>query len=176
MKYLGAIPAQTPKLTLGASAAVGSAVFFANQTKEDQVREPSLDGRQQRQEYPNPFSEAKLKPKQKPLLPETKTTIPLETRRKRELKPKTTTTMVLAMKRVKGISLLGWAKTEVAKSDTRLETRVLSGGCGCLGDGRLELPDQLWELRVLPSFPSRLGENRSSKIIWENAWKSQTSF
>ena len=30
--------------------------------------------------------------------------------------------------------------------------------------------------RFLPSFPSFPRENRSSKNVWENAWKSQTSF
>ena len=32
------------------------------------------------------------------------------------------------------------------------------------------------EFRFLPSFPSFPRENRSSKNVWENTWKSQTSF
>ena len=51
-----------------------------------------------------------------------------------------------------------------------------SGGRGCLGEGRLGVPDQVWEFRFLPSFPLFPGENRSSSNVWENAWKSQTSF
>ena len=44
----------------------------------------------------------------------------------------------------------------------------------CLGEGRLGLPDQVWELRFLPSFLSFPRENRSSEKVWEN--ESQTSF
>ena len=44
----------------------------------------------------------------------------------------------------------------------------LSGGCRCLGEGRLGLPGQVWELRFLPSFPSFPRElsapNRKSHI------------
>ena len=29
---------------------------------------------------------------------------------------------------------------------------ISSGGRGCLGEGRLELPGQVWELKFLPSF------------------------
>ena len=50
------------------------------------------------------------------------------------------------------------------------------GGRGCLGEGRLGLPGQVWELRFLQSFPSFPRENRSSKSVWGSAWKSQTSF
>ena len=53
---------------------------------------------------------------------------------------------------------------------------LLSGGQECLGEGRLGLPGQVWELRFLPSFPSFPRENRSSKNVWESVWKSQTSF
>ena len=54
---------------------------------------------------------------------------------------------------------------------------LFSGGCGCLGEGRrLGVPGQVWELRFLPSFPLFSKENRSSKNVWEAAWKSQTSF
>ena len=52
----------------------------------------------------------------------------------------------------------------------------LSGGRGCLGDGRLGVPGRVWELRFLPSFPSFPRESRSPKNVWENVWKSQTSF
>ena len=37
-----------------------------------------------------------------------------------------------------------------------------SGGSGCLEEGRLGLPGQVWELRFLPSFPSFPRGNRSS--------------
>ena len=46
-----------------------------------------------------------------------------------------------------------------------------SGGRGCLGEGCLGLPGQVWE----PSFPSYLRENRSSKNVWENACPRHTS-
>ena len=39
-----------------------------------------------------------------------------------------------------------------------------SGGRGYLGEGRLGLPGQVWELRFLPSFPSFSRETRSSNI------------
>ena len=51
-----------------------------------------------------------------------------------------------------------------------------SGGHGFLGEGRLKLPGQVWELRILPSFPSYPTKNRCSDSVWENARKSQTSF
>ena len=51
-----------------------------------------------------------------------------------------------------------------------------SGGRGCLGEGHLGLPGQVWELRFLPSFPSFPRENCTSKNVGKNAWKSQTSF
>ena len=38
------------------------------------------------------------------------------------------------------------------------------GGPGCLGEGRLGVPGQVWEFRLLPSFPSFPRENRSSKM------------
>ena len=50
------------------------------------------------------------------------------------------------------------------------------GGRGCLGNGRLGVPGQVWELRFLPSFPSFPREIRIPRNVWENAWKSQTSF
>ena len=37
-----------------------------------------------------------------------------------------------------------------------------SGGRGCLGEGRLGLPGQVWELRFLLSFPSFPGEKTAS--------------
>ena len=37
-------------------------------------------------------------------------------------------------------------------------------------------PGQVWEFRFLPSFPSFPRENSSSENVWENPWKSQTSF
>ena len=40
----------------------------------------------------------------------------------------------------------------------------------------LGVPGQVWEFRFLPSFPSLPKENRSSRDVWENAWKFQTSF
>ena len=52
----------------------------------------------------------------------------------------------------------------------------VSGGRGCLGEGRLGVPGQVWEFRFLLSFPSFHQESRSSRNVWENAWKSQTSF
>ena len=55
-------------------------------------------------------------------------------------------------------------------------TKHLSEGRGCLEEGRLGVPGQVWEFRFLPSFPSFPRENRSSKNVWENTWKSQTSF
>ena len=54
--------------------------------------------------------------------------------------------------------------------------RHLSGGRGCLEEGRLGVPGQVWEFRFLPSFPSFPRDNRSSRNVWENAWKSQTPF
>ena len=51
-----------------------------------------------------------------------------------------------------------------------------SGGRGCLGEGRLGVPGQVREVRLLQSFPSFPMENRSSRNVWENAGKSQTSF
>ena len=48
---------------------------------------------------------------------------------------------------------------------------VSSGGCGCLGEGRLGVPGQVWEFRFLPFSPSFPRENRSSRTVWENAWK-----
>ena len=48
-----------------------------------------------------------------------------------------------------------------------------SGGRRCLGEGRLELSGQVWELRFLPLFPSFPGENCNSTNVWENAWKSR---
>ena len=51
-----------------------------------------------------------------------------------------------------------------------------SGDRGCLGEGRLGVPGQIWEFRFLLSFLSLPRENRSSRNVWENAWKSQTSF
>ena len=52
--------------------------------------------------------------------------------------------------------------------------RSYLGGCGCLGERRLGLPSQVWELRFLPSFPSFPRENRSSKGVCASPWKSQT--
>ena len=46
---------------------------------------------------------------------------------------------------------------------------------GCLGEGRLGVPSQVWEFRFLLSFPLFPRENRSSRNVWENTWKSQTS-
>ena len=37
----------------------------------------------------------------------------------------------------------------------------MSGGCGCLGEGRLGFPGQAWELRFLSSFPLFPRENCS---------------
>ena len=52
-----------------------------------------------------------------------------------------------------------------------------SGGRGCLEEGRLGVPGQVWEFGFLPSFASFPRENRSLRdFLWENAWKSQTSF
>ena len=51
-----------------------------------------------------------------------------------------------------------------------------SDGRGCLREGRLGVPGQVRELRFLPSFPSFPRENWSSGNVWEDAWKSQTSF
>ena len=51
----------------------------------------------------------------------------------------------------------------------------LSEGRGCLGEGRLGVPGQVWEFGFLLSFPLFPRENRSSKNVWENTWKSQTS-
>ena len=51
----------------------------------------------------------------------------------------------------------------------------LSGGRGCLWEGRLGVPGQVWEFRFLPSPPSSTRANRSSRKVWENTWKSQTS-
>ena len=45
----------------------------------------------------------------------------------------------------------------------------LSGGRVCLGEGRLEVPNQVWEFRFLLSFPSFPRECRSSRNVWENA-------
>ena len=55
-------------------------------------------------------------------------------------------------------------------------TRQFWGGRGCLEEGRLGVPGQNWEFRFLPSFPSFPRENRSSRDVWEDACKSQTSF
>ena len=44
------------------------------------------------------------------------------------------------------------------------------------GEGRLGVPGQVWEFRFLLSFPIFPRENRSSRNVWENAWKAQTSF
>ena len=41
-----------------------------------------------------------------------------------------------------------------------------SGGRGCLGEGRLGLPCQVWEFRFLASFPSFARDNRF-KIVWK---------
>ena len=49
-----------------------------------------------------------------------------------------------------------------ARENDKLTPFCLSGGHGCLGEGRLGLPGQVWEVRFLPSFPSFPGENRSS--------------
>ena len=40
------------------------------------------------------------------------------------------------------------------------------GWSGCLAEGRLGLPGQVWELRFLLSFPSFPRENRSSRNVW----------
>ena len=47
-----------------------------------------------------------------------------------------------------------------------------SGGHGRLGEERLGVPGQVWEFTFLPSFPSFPRENRSSRNVWENSWKS----
>ena len=52
----------------------------------------------------------------------------------------------------------------------------LSGGRGCLGEGRLGVPSQVWEFRFLRSFPAFPREDRSSRNVWEDARKFQTSF
>ena len=67
-------------------------------------------------------------------------------------------------------------KRHLLKRPLTLSENFTSGGRGCLGEGRLGLPDQVWEFRFLPSFPSFPRESRSPKNVWENAWKSQTSF
>ena len=54
--------------------------------------------------------------------------------------------------------------------------QLSAGGRGCLGEGRLGVPGKVWEFRFLPPFPSVPRENRSSRNVWENAWKCQTSF
>ena len=53
---------------------------------------------------------------------------------------------------------------------------LVSGSRGCLEEGRLGVPGQVWEFRFPPSFPSFSREKRSSKNVWENTSKSQTSF
>ena len=55
------------------------------------------------------------------------------------------------------------------------KTLFYSGGRWCLGEGRLGVAGQVWEFRLLPSFPSFPRENRSSRNVWESGWKSQTS-
>ena len=50
------------------------------------------------------------------------------------------------------------------------------GDCCGNGEGLLGLPGQVRELGFLLSFPSFPRDNRSSKNVWESAWKSQTSF
>ena len=52
---------------------------------------------------------------------------------------------------------------------------VESEGRGSLGEGRLGVPSQVWEFRIFLSFPLFPSENRSSRNVWENTWKSQTS-
>ena len=68
-----------------------------------------------------------------------------------------------------------WINVKRAKQSLHESTGFRSGGRGCLGEGRLELQVQVWELRFLPSFPSFPTENRRSKNVWESAWNSQTS-
>ena len=43
-----------------------------------------------------------------------------------------------------------------------------SGGRGCLEEGRLGVPGQVWEFRFLPSFPSFPRENCSSRDVCKN--------
>ena len=52
------------------------------------------------------------------------------------------------------------------------------GGLGVFREKDVGLPGQVLELRSCPFFLYFLGprENRSSKNVWEKAWKSQTSF
>ena len=74
------------------------------------------------------------------------------------------------------VLLLDGRKCAFQKGHARVETRVLktracwknvSGGRGCLEEGRLGVPGQVWEFRFLPSFPSFPRENRSSRSVWE---------
>ena len=48
---------------------------------------------------------------------------------------------------------------------------LISGGRGCLGEGRLGLPGQVWELRFLPSSPSFPGEIALQNLSGQNAWE-----
>ena len=57
---------------------------------------------------------------------------------------------------------------------SRYTSQSCRGGRRCLVEGRLGFPGRACELRFGLSFPFLLRENRSSKNVWENAWKSQT--
>ena len=86
-----------------------------------------------------------------------------------------------------GAHFIGWCwfgvrMERTGKAPGRRNTQVSvierkrSGGRGCLEEGRLGVPGQVWEFRFSPSFPSFPRENCSSRNVWENASKSQTSF
>ena len=55
----------------------------------------------------------------------------------------------------------------LSKDPSKNPTQKFSGGRGCLGEGRLGFPGQVWELRFLPSCPSFPQENRSSVHVWK---------
>ena len=53
--------------------------------------------------------------------------------------------------------------------DTSAFLRLDSGGRGCLGEGRLGVPGQVWEFRFLRSFPLSPRENRSLHRVLQGA-------